>query len=426
MGCRERRIWVWWRPFGVADAGCGCGGGGSSPGLHRSLGVTTYRATPPCHDGRMDSNTCTQSATEGGAELSAAFRCLTLQRAKLDAEELMLIVQLVETSTLPERDLVAASGCSVPYANRLIARSRVAGFGQSGALLVEHLREGAVTAVYLDRYGGVRATLPAALRDEFDGEAQGAVADAPECTLRTFGRRLRLLVRRLEERHGIDRLERQRRHSRLDERTDPDTGMCHFHLMVDPLTGLDLSHLIDHRSSAMFAGRRPETCPEDPLAVWPHLRALALVDLLTQPSTNPVRLRREVLVVIDTTRLDEHGDATVDWGLPVELPAAVLAHFVAQRDRLTVVDVRRDGRVVDQTDQLNLGRSRREPTRAQRRLLRARHPHCTEAGCEVPFDRCDLHHTVPWQEGGTTDVDNLEPKCPRHHQHLHEQAGRVA
>jgi hypothetical protein len=374
----------------------------------------------------MDSNTCTQTVADDGFEFSMAIRSLTVQRAKLDAEELNLIVELVKTSALPERDLVAASGCSVAYANRLIARSRVAGCGTAGAQLLEHLRVGAVTAVYLDRYGGVRATLPAALRDEFDCDAVDTVAEAPECTIRTFGRRLRFLVLRIEERHGIDRLDRQRRHTRLDERTDPDTGMCHFHLVVDPLIGLELSHLIDHRTSTLFGGRRPETCPEDALAVQPHMRALALVDLITQTTVSHGRPRREVLVVIDTTRRNEHGEATVDWGLPVELPADALAQFVAQRDRLSIVDVRGDGRVVDYSDQLNLGRSRREPTRAQRRALRARYPHCTEAGCEVPFDRCDLHHIVPWHEGGGTDLDNLEPKCPRHHQHLHDRAERVA
>jgi hypothetical protein len=374
----------------------------------------------------MHQNICTPEVAEGGAEWCVAFRHLAVQRAKLDAEELNLIVDLVERSALPERDLVANIGCSVAYANRLIARSEVAGCGSAGAQLVDHLRQGVVTALHLDRYHGVRRTLPAELRGEFDHEAQAAVAEAPECTLRTFGRRLRLVVRRIEERHGIDRLARQRCHTRLDERTDPDTGMGHFHLVVDPETALELSQLIDHRTSAMFGSRRPDTLPDDPLAVWPHLRALALVDLITQPSATRVRPRREVLVVIDTTRLDDHGDATVDWGLPVELPTEALARFVAQRDRLTIVDVRGDGRVVDRSDQLNLGRSTRMPTRAQRRVLRALYPHCTEAGCDVPFDRCDLHHTVPWHAGGTTDVDNLEPKCPRHHQHLHDQVGRVA
>jgi hypothetical protein len=374
----------------------------------------------------MHQNTCTPEVAEGDAEWCVAFRHFAVQRAKLDAEELNLVAALVKQSELPERDLVAAGGYSLSYAHRLIARSEVAGHGSSGRQLVDYLRHGAVTAVYLDRFCGVRRTLPAELRDEFDDAAGEAVDIAPECTIRTFGRRLRLVARRIEELHGIDRLERQRRHTRLDERTDPDTGMSHFHLVVDPLTALELSHLIDHRTSTMFGSRRPTSLPDDPLAVWPHLRALALVDVIMQPGASRVRARREVLVVIDTTRLDEHGDASVDWGLPVELPAEALARFVAERDRLTIVDVRGDGRVVDRSDELNHGRTRRWPSRAQRRALRALYPHCTEAGCEVPFDRCDLHHTVPWNEGGTTDVDNLEPKCPRHHQHLHDRTGRVA
>lgn len=375
----------------------------------------------------MTTNICTHEASlSGGDELHRALSRLSLERSLLDAAELDLVADLVKRSPLPERDLVAAGGYSLAYANRLIARSAVAQHGAAGRELVEHLRQGVVSAVFLDRYHGVRATLPEDLRCEFDVEAEPAVETAPQCSIRTFGRHLRLLVRRIEEDHGIDRLDRQRRQTRLDERTDPDTGMFHLHLVVDPLCALELSHLIDQRSSVLFGGRRPETCPDDPLAVWPHMRALALIDLITQPSVAQVRSRREVLVVIDTTRLDEAGQATVDWGLPVELPVEVLAQFVERRDRLTVVDVRNDGRPVDRSGELNLGRTRRWPTRVQRRALRARYASCSEPGCEVPFDRCDLHHRVPWHAGGTTDLDNLEPKCPRHHQHLHDGGDRVA
>ena len=45
---------------------------------------------------------------------------------------------------------------------------------------------------------------------------------------------------------------------------------------------------------------------------------------------------------------------------------------------------------------------------------------CAFEGCEVPFHRCEIHHIVPWERGGPTDLDNLIPLCSRHHHVVHE------
>ncbi len=45
---------------------------------------------------------------------------------------------------------------------------------------------------------------------------------------------------------------------------------------------------------------------------------------------------------------------------------------------------------------------------------------CGFGGCDVPFDRCEMHHIVPWEHGGSTDLDNLIPLCSRHHHVVHE------
>jgi hypothetical protein len=33
---------------------------------------------------------------------------------------------------------------------------------------------------------------------------------------------------------------------------------------------------------------------------------------------------------------------------------------------------------------------------------------------------CDLHHIVPWWQGGPTDLDNLAMLCGRHHDRVHD------
>ena len=40
---------------------------------------------------------------------------------------------------------------------------------------------------------------------------------------------------------------------------------------------------------------------------------------------------------------------------------------------------------------------------------------CRFPGCDLPVSRCEAHHVVPWQHGGTTDPSNLVLLCWRHH-----------
>ncbi|MGG7652302.1 HNH endonuclease signature motif containing protein [Kocuria rosea] len=52
-----------------------------------------------------------------------------------------------------------------------------------------------------------------------------------------------------------------------------------------------------------------------------------------------------------------------------------------------------------------------------RRRLRLRDGTCRFPGCRRRAERCDLDHTVAWQDGGRTAADNLAHLC-RHHHHL--------
>jgi len=55
------------------------------------------------------------------------------------------------------------------------------------------------------------------------------------------------------------------------------------------------------------------------------------------------------------------------------------------------------------------------PSRKLTHLIRARNPRCTAPGCGRPAARCDLDHTVPWDQGGLTCECDLAPLCRRHH-----------
>jgi hypothetical protein len=190
---------------------------------------------------------------------------------------------------------------------------------------------------------------------------------------------------------------------------DKTDGMWRFSFACDPLTGVKVSNQIDAEVAALFATRVPDGCPSDPLAKQAHLRALALLSLL---EGNGGKVGRpEAIVVLDTTAVDEHGRPTVDWGLPVDIPDALLRDLVARAKTTWVA--------VHPRVNLDLGRSQGLASAAQRRVLRAMYPTCAIDRCPTRFAYTKPHHVWPWEEGGPTDLDNLLPLCSRHHTAVH-------
>lgn len=71
---------------------------------------------------------------------------------------------------------------------------------------------------------------------------------------------------------------------------------------------------------------------------------------------------------------------------------------------------------------LDLGRESRLFSEAQRTALGLTYSTCAADGCERPFAWCELHHEVPWSEGGPTDLSRAIPLCHFHHQRIHDPA----
>jgi hypothetical protein len=73
---------------------------------------------------------------------------------------------------------------------------------------------------------------------------------------------------------------------------------------------------------------------------------------------------------------------------------------------------------------LNLGRTRRTPSDAQRIEIRRRDKGCRFPGCSHT-EFTDVHHVRHWIEGGATDLDNLVELCDQHHRSVHEMGWKV-
>ena len=64
---------------------------------------------------------------------------------------------------------------------------------------------------------------------------------------------------------------------------------------------------------------------------------------------------------------------------------------------------------------LRLGEKKRFFTPAQRRAIVARDGGCVIPGCKVAAAWCEVHHVVPWQHHGKTDILNGACLCWYHH-----------
>uniref|UniRef100_UPI000A567346 HNH endonuclease signature motif containing protein n=1 Tax=Nocardioides massiliensis TaxID=1325935 RepID=UPI000A567346 len=65
---------------------------------------------------------------------------------------------------------------------------------------------------------------------------------------------------------------------------------------------------------------------------------------------------------------------------------------------------------------LDLGRTQRLFSAAQRKALALKYPTCAAQGCTIPARWCEAHHAGdPWCEGGRTDLDDGVLLCSWHH-----------
>ena len=135
-----------------------------------------------------------------------------------------------------------------------------------------------------------------------------------------------------------------------------------------------------------------------------------LDDLRSVPQDPPARQPADGY----ETDLRPAGTRSVD-GQPL-LPQTALRRMCEASVR--VMAHAPDGRPID------LGRTVRDATPRQRRVLHERDRGCRFPGC-TQRRRLVPHHVQWWSRGGPTDLDNLVLLCPAHHRAVHEVGYRV-
>ncbi len=274
----------------------------------------------------------------------------------------------------------------------------------SGAVNVDHVDLLARSVAGLDQNAKARL----ADRDGFLTEV------ASRTTSAEFGRTLRDEIRRARQDDGIDRLQRQRRNTRLRTWTDLETGMWCLRGEFDPESGAILQQRLNAAVEALFHDSTPDTCPTDPLDKQHHLRALALLSLTSgKGSGRGGSIDMSVLIDAKTLLEGVHEHSVIDCGLGIDLPVETLRRMACYAE-ITPIIVGADG------VHLHLGRTTRLASREQRRALRAMYRGCAIPGCCVAWDYVVIHHLKWFRNLGTTDIDNLLPLCTKHHHLAHE------
>jgi hypothetical protein len=350
------------------------------------------------------------------AALKSGLAAITRLRSGLDALEATYAAKIARLSSFGERDIAAATRTGLAGANRTLDRSKVLARAPK---MGEALAKGDVTSGHVDALGRAIRQLEPAQQQSLLGQEQSLVAVAATATVDEFAKHVRNEANKITAEDGTDRLERQRRAMRLRHWVDAD-GMWNLAGRFDPLTGTLLSKRIDSIVATLFSETTPPGCPTDPVEKQHYLRALALASLINGEATGA---RVETVAVIDTSDTHANGEPSVDWGLPVEIPARVLADLFGTDTQAVIV---RNGVVLYAPGNLNLGRTTRIANHAQRRALRALYRTCAIPGCNVHYDRAKLHHIRYWEHGGTTDLANLLPLCVAHHHKVHDNGWKLA
>jgi len=142
-----------------------------------------------------------------------------------------------------------------------------------------------------------------------------------------------------------------------------------------------------------------------------QLRADVAIDLLIgRAGSGTSRGTVEIRVDLDTLcHLNDHPGDLDGYG-PV---IADIARQVADNQpdaefRFIVTDT-------PTNNPLMTGTTRRRPSAALRRHVESRNPTCVFPGCRHPSTDCDIDHTTPWSEGGTTAPGSVAPVCRRDH-----------
>ncbi len=373
--------------------------------------------------------------------------------------------------------LAASSNRSSREAAQIAQREAIA---DAMPTFEDGLDQGTVSAGHLDAIANATRSAPPGVRAAFAAHEHELIDQAATDTIDTFTRRCRALVAQLTSEltdNDASELDRQRAASHIRRWVTAGDGMHHTQLALDPLRDEIVWNAVNRSLRSLqqrdgnartpwnqlqinaFVGTvlgspgaptttttstASATPPATPPAPSPAadiandllaaLDAHGSPDTHDRPATDADRKPAtvgcddhtalaaighgitEVSVLIDLSTLTDglHDHSVCETEDGIALPVSTVRRLCCDADVIPVV-------LGGNGETLDVGRSRRTVSRAQRRALRAMHRTCAHPQCSVPYSHCKIHHIRWWwRDRGPTDIDNLLPLCERHHHLVHE------
>ncbi len=149
---------------------------------------------------------------------------------------------------------------------------------------------------------------------------------------------------------------------------------------------------------------------------WDHARGTAFAELIEHLPTDRLHPRTAATVVVtmsEETLRDALAVAHLDTG--TDISAGEARRLACNAQLLPAV-------LGGPSIPLDLGRSARLFSEAQRTALGLRQQTCGAKGCDRPFAWTEIHHLSSWALGGKTNLDNAIGLCHFHHQRIHDPA----
>ncbi len=198
--------------------------------------------------------------------------------------------------------------------------------------------------------------------------------------------------------------------------TDDGSGRCHGRFTIPSHVGAMLRR---HILALANPARHTDAELRDEAGAWKPLHRRmgeAFVEYVerypvdTTPQTAGVNATVVITMTLDQL-LGEQATALLDDG--TRMSAGQARRLACEAGIIPVV--------LGTTSQpLDLGRTARLFTKAQRIALGLRDGGCTARGCETTASGCHAHHDDPWSRHGPTDLTNGRLLCPRHHRLAHD------
>ncbi|MDE0232226.1 MAG: DUF222 domain-containing protein, partial [bacterium] len=190
-------------------------------------------------------------------------------------------------------------------------------------------------------------------------------------------------------------------------------GMTVLYGRFDPITGALIETALSQKMDELWR-------EEDPRArCTPGQRmADALAYLVTREETDQdtgkVRGPRLLLIADYDVINRELTNGRLGDGTPI--PVEKIRDLACQSDILPAI-------FKGVSQPLDMGRSRRTASPAQRIALIARDKNCV--GCGATANWCQSHHIIPWAVQGNTDIDDMVLLCSRCHHKVHDDRWQV-